>query len=109
MSMGTRFMCTKEAAIHINIKNTILNSNENDTTLVMRTLKNTERVFKSPSALKVCEIEKKKPGQISPIRHLVSGINYKESFQKSGNPDSVWSCGQTIGLINDIPSVKELI
>merc|ERR1719270_723594 len=107
--MGTRFMATKEAAIHPNIKQTIVNSNENDTTLVMRSLRNTERVWKSKSAMKVREIEKEKPGNIFAIRHLVTGQNYKKSFQETGNPDSVWSCGQTIGLIDDVPTVKDLI
>jgi len=53
LNMGTRFICTQEAAVHDNIKWTMLNANENDTTLVMRSLKNTERVFKNASAKKV--------------------------------------------------------
>lgn len=109
MNMGTRFICTQEAEVHENIKWTILNATENDTTLVMRTLKNTERVFKSSSAKKVKDIEKIKPGNIMAIRHIVQGENYRKSFQETGNPDSVWSCGQTIGLINDVPTCLELI
>lgn len=109
MNMGTRFMATREAPIHSNIKETLVNATENDTTLVMRGVKNTERVFLCPSALKVQEIEKEKPGDIMAIRHLVTGQNYKQSFQETGDPDSVWSCGQTIGLIDDIPTVANLV
>eukprot|EP00494_Astrolonche_serrata_P023241 UN23499 len=56
MNMGTRFMATKEARVHDNIKKTMVEANENDTTLVMRSLNNTERVYKSPNAMKVREI-----------------------------------------------------
>jgi len=108
MNMGTRFIATKEAPVHENIKQSIVNASENDTTLVMRSLRNTERVFKTPSAMKVREIEAAKPGKIMAIRHLVTGENYRKSFQETGNPDSVWSCGQSIGLIDSIPSVQEL-
>jgi len=109
MNMGTRFMATREAKIHSNIKESIVGASENDTTLVMRSLRNTERVFKTASAMKVREIEAEKPGNIMAIRHLVTGENYRKSFQETGNPDSVWSCGQTIGLIDDIPTVENLV
>jgi len=109
MNMGTRFMATREAKIHSNIKESIVSAMENDTTLVMRSVRNTERVFKTPSAMKVREIEAEKPGNIMAIRHLVSGENYRKSFQETGDPNSVWSCGQTIGLIDDIPTVENLV
>ena len=67
INMGTRFMATKEAAIHENIKNALVKGNETDTMLVMRSLRNTERVFKNPTAIKVAEIEHEKPGDIKAI------------------------------------------
>lgn len=109
MNMGTRFMATRDSSIHMNIKETMVNGTENDTTLVMRSLRNTERVFKTESAMKVREIESEKPGDIMAIRHLVTGRNYYKSFHETGNPNSVWSCGQSIGLIDDIPTVQNLV
>jgi len=109
MNMGTRFIATRESCVHNNIKEAIVNATENDTTLVMRSLKNTERVFLTPSAMKVREIESKKPGDIMAIRHLVTGQNYKKSFHETGDTDSVWSCGQSIGLVDDVPTVRNLV
>lgn len=58
------------------------------------------------------------------IRHLVRGENYRKSFQvlrrghpvvlispqETGDPESsVWSCGQVMGLIDDIPTCQVLI
>eukprot|EP00475_Leptophrys_vorax_P003752 TRINITY_DN1219_c0_g1_i1.p1 TRINITY_DN1219_c0_g1~~TRINITY_DN1219_c0_g1_i1.p1 ORF type:complete len:331 (+),score=115.19 TRINITY_DN1219_c0_g1_i1:54-1046(+) len=110
VNMGTRFMATKEAPIHSKIKQALVDGDERKTTLVMKSVGNTERVYKNPVALQVQEIEKEKPGDIMAIRHLVSGENYRKSFQDTGDTEnSVWSCGPVMGLIEDVPSCKELI
>jgi len=110
MNMGTAFMATKEAPIHDNIKKALVDTDERGTTHVFRTLSNTERVFKNPTAEKVKEIEAEFPGEFDKIHHLVQGENYRKSFQETGDINSsVWSCGQSIGLIEDIPSCETLV
>lgn len=110
MNMGTRFMATKEAPIKDGIKKTLVEKDERDTTHIFRTMKNTERVFKNSATVEVRAIEKEFPGQFKKIRHLVQGENYRISFQETGNSDdSCWSCGQSIGLIEDVPTCKELL
>eukprot|EP00239_Pterosperma_sp_CCMP1384_P005125 CAMPEP_0197849740 /NCGR_PEP_ID=MMETSP1438-20131217/13080_1 /TAXON_ID=1461541 /ORGANISM="Pterosperma sp., Strain CCMP1384" /LENGTH=330 /DNA_ID=CAMNT_0043462561 /DNA_START=105 /DNA_END=1097 /DNA_ORIENTATION=+ len=110
VNMGTRFMATVEAPIKQGIKQALVDADETGTTLVMRSVKNTERVFKNPVALEVQAIEAKKPGDIMAIRHLVSGENYRKSFQETGDPNnSVWSAGTVMGLIDDIPTCKQLV
>jgi len=108
--MGTAFMATKESPVHSNIKNTIVAANETDTTHIFRTVGNTERVFKNKQAEKVREIEAEHPGDFSKIVHLVKGELYRQSFQETGDTESsVWSCGQSIGLIDEVKSCKQLI
>jgi len=108
--MGTRFMATKEAPIHDKIKQALVDGDERSTTLVMRTLKNTERVYKNKAALEVRDREEKTPGSFEAIRPFMSGTLYKEAFQVTGDTDnSIWSCGTVMGLIEDIPTCKELI
>lgn len=110
LNMGTSFMATKEAPIKQGIKDAIVKAKVTDTTHVFRTLGNTERVFKNKTALEVRDIEGKQPGDFEAIRHLVLGVNYKDSFLETGDAtSSVWSCGQSIGLINDIPTCEVLI
>lgn len=110
VNMGTRFMATKEAPIHQNIKQALVDADERSTTHVFRTLKNTERVFKNKTSKEVVAIEKEHPGEFEKIRHLVLGINYKDSFQKTGDIESsVWSCGLSLALIDDIPSCANLL
>jgi len=110
MNMGTRFMATKEAPILDNIKNTLVEKDERDTTHIFRSMKNTERVFKNSATMEVRKIEAEFPGQFKKIRHLVQGDNYRVSFQETGNADdSCWSCGQSIGLIESVPTCKELL
>jgi NAD(P)H-dependent flavin oxidoreductase YrpB (nitropropane dioxygenase family) len=110
MNMGTRFVATKEAPVHENVKRAIVEASELDTRLVMRPLRNTERVLKNAGVEKILEIEREMGGklQISDIHAHVAGVYPK--VMVDGEIDAgAWSCGMVAGLIRDIPSVKELI
>jgi len=110
LNMGTRFMVTKEAPVHQGIKEAIVKAKVTDTTHIFRTVNNTERVFKNKTAMEVRKIEGEHPGDFSKIGHLVKGELYRKSFQETGDTQSsVWSCGQSIGLIDDIPTCAELL
>lgn len=110
INMGTRFMATKEAPVHQNIKQALVDTDERGTHHVYRSMRNTERVFKNETTMKVNEIEKEHPGDFSKIAHLAKGLNYKASFQETGDTtSSVWSCGQSIGLIDDVPTCQQLV
>ena len=110
MNMGTRFMATVEAPIHENIKQALVDADELSTTLVMRTVRNTERVFNNKAAQKVLEIEKEHPGDFEKISHLVRGDNYREVFQESGDLDKgVWSAGTVMGLIDEVVTCEGLV
>jgi len=110
VNMGTRFMATKECPIKDGIKQAILKGDERSTTHIFRSLKNTERVYKSKHTLEIRRIEKEKPGDFMAIRHLVRGALYGDAFLKSGDPEnSAWSCGIVMGLIDDIPTCAELM
>eukprot|EP00944_MAST-04C_sp_MAST-4C-sp1_P001045 g1045.t1 len=110
MNMGTRFMATAEAPIHENIKQALVDADELSTTLVMRTVRNTERVFNNKAAQKVLEIEKEHPGDFEKISHLVRGDNYREVFQESGDLDKgVWSAGTVMGLIDEVVTCEGLV
>jgi NAD(P)H-dependent flavin oxidoreductase YrpB (nitropropane dioxygenase family) len=110
VNMGTRFMATTEAPIKQGIKDALVAGGPGGTTLVMRSVRNSERVFKNATALKVQEIEREFPGEFEKIHEYVKGENYRVSFQETGNvDDSVWSCGEVMSLIDDIPTCKDLI
>jgi nitronate monooxygenase len=110
MNMGTAFMATKEAPIHAGIKQALVDADERSTTHVFRTLGNTERVFKNAQAEKVRAIEAEHPGEFDKVWPYVKGELYRQSFQESGDPESsVWSCGQSIGLIDEVMSCKQLV
>lgn len=110
MNMGTRFMATKEAPIHDKIKQALVDAGEMDTTHVFRTVGNTERVYKNAKAELVRDIEANDPGNFDALRPHVSGELYRQSFQETGDAEnSVWSCGQSIGLIESVPSCDELM
>jgi len=110
MNMGTRFIATKEAPVHQNVKQAILAASELDTRLIMRALRNTERVLDNAATERVLAIERDKGAAVrfEDIRAEVASVYPKIMIE--GDMDAgAWSCGMVVGLINDIPSVKELI
>jgi len=110
VNCGTRFMATVEAPIHANIKKALVEGGVGDTRLVMRSVRNTERVFKNATAEEVASIEAAHPGDFAKIHHLVMGDNYRKSFHETGDTESsVWSCGPVMALIDDVPSCEQLI
>jgi len=110
INMGTRFMATKEAPIHQNVKQKMVDASELDTSLIYRTLRNTARVFKNSVAEQVLEIEAQ-PGQtkFEDIQPLVQGLKGRELFDDGDLDKGIWSAGMVVGLIDDIPSCEELI
>ena len=109
MNMGTRFVATKEAPVHENVKQTIVKHGERDTRLIMRTLRNTERVIHNQTVDKVLEIESKGNTKIEDIVPYVSGLVGKEMLEDGEMEKGVMSAGQCMGLIKDVPTCKELL
>ena len=110
MNMGTRFIATKEAPVHQNVKNAIVSASELDTRLVMRPLRNTERVLANASTERLLEKEKTLGADLKfeDIVGEVAGV-YPKIIIDGEMDAGVWSCGMAAGLINDIPTCKELI
>ncbi|MBS0012924.1 MAG: nitronate monooxygenase [Desulfobacterales bacterium] len=110
VNMGTRFVATKEAPVHENVKQALVSRTERDTRLIMRSLRNTERVLHNTAADKVIEIEQQ-PGEtrIEDIVPYVAG-RVGEEMLKDGNMETgTLAAGQCMGLIRDVPSVEELL
>jgi nitronate monooxygenase len=110
INMGTRFMATREAPIHENVKKAIVEASELDTRLIMRSLRNTERVLMNDGVKRVLEIEHEKGDAltIDDIHDQVAGI-YPKVMTDGDMQAGAWSCGMVAGLIHDVPSCKELI
>src|SRR5882757_1764328 len=110
INMGTRFMCTVEAPIHINIKQAIVDASEHDTELVLRRWKNTSRLFKNKVAVEAVRIEKSSTtGQFEEVAPYVSGKRGRQVFLNGDKDFGVWTAGQVIGLIHDIPTCEVLV
>ena len=110
INMGTRFMVTKEAPIHDNVKQKMIEATEMDTALIYRSFRNTARVFKNSVAEKVMEIEAR-PGEtkFEDIQPLVQGVKGRELFDGGDLDKGIWSAGMIVGLIDDNPSCEDLV
>ena len=110
MNMGTRFLATKEAPVHENVKQAILQATELDTRLVMRPLRNTERVLTNPAVERLLQKERDLGANIGfeDIAPEVAGV-YPRIMQEGEVEAGAWSCGMVAGLVYDIPTVQVLI
>lgn len=110
VNMGTRFMATVEAPIHENVKQALVNASELDTRLIMRPLRNTERVLVNAGVERLLETERRLGAKITfdDIAPEVAGVYPR--IMKDGEMDAGgWSCGMVAGLIHDVPTVQELV
>jgi nitronate monooxygenase len=110
MNMGTRFIATKEAPVHENVKQAIVAASELDTRLVMRPLRNTERVLRNAAVDRLLEKERTLGANLKfeDIIGEVAGV-YPKIMLEGTMDVGAWSCGMVAGLIHDVPTVKELI
>jgi nitronate monooxygenase len=110
MNMGTRFIATKDAPVHQNVKDALIAASELDTRLIMRPLRNTERVLTNAGVERLLEKERTLGDKLTfaDIAPEVAGV-YPTIFKEGKMDAGGWSCGMVAGLIHDVPTVKELI
>ncbi|MFN9928209.1 MAG: NAD(P)H-dependent flavin oxidoreductase [Phenylobacterium sp.] len=110
VNLGTRFIATKEAPVHENVKQAIVAATELDTRLVMRPLRNTERVLTNAAVERLLVKEKELGANLKfeDIIAEVAGV-YPKIMQDGDMEAGAWSCGMVVGLIHDIPTCKDLI
>ena len=110
INMGTRFIATKEAPVHQNVKDALVAASELDTELIMRPLRNTERVLSNAAVSSILEKEKELGDniQITDILDEVAGV-YPKIMQEGTMEAGAWRCGMVAGLIHDVPTCSELV
>ncbi|KFZ18050.1 hypothetical protein V501_01375 [Pseudogymnoascus sp. VKM F-4519 (FW-2642)] len=110
VNMGTRFMCTVEAPIHLNVKQAIVNADEHQTTLILRRWKNTSRMYSNKMTAHTIKLElESATGEFAEVAPLVSGMRGREVLIDGDIQHGVWYAGQVMGLIHDVPTCAELI
>ena len=110
MNMGTRFMATKEAPIHDNVKQALVAATELDTRLVMRSLRNTERVLTN-AAVERLVVKERELGSALKFEDIIEEVGgvYPRVMNQGDMDAGAWSCGMVAGLIHDVPTCQELI
>jgi nitronate monooxygenase len=108
INMGTRFMATKEAPIHRRVKEAIVAGDERSTALILRSLRNTSRVYGNSVAKRTVEMERAGLG-IAEIGPVVAGARGRVVYETGELEHGIWSAGTSMGLIQDIPTCRELV
>ncbi|PRC46738.1 nitronate monooxygenase, partial [Mycobacterium sp. ITM-2017-0098] len=108
INMGSRFMCTVESCIHQNVKEAIVAGDERGTELIFRSLHNTARVASNEVSREVVQILSD-GGQFEDVKDLVAGVRGRKVFDDGDIDAGIWTVGTAMGLINDIPTVDDLV
>ena len=106
--MGTRFMLSQESPLHPSIKQRLLEASEKDTMLIMRSINNPERVLTTDFTRRVLEVEEKGTS-LEELLPTIDGRRQKRALDKGAVDEAMIPCGQVVGLINDLPTIKEII
>lgn len=109
INMGTRFVATREAPVHANIKQALVDADERQTALIFRTLHNTARIYKNTLADEIVALEKRGGATIEELAPLVAGKRGEQALKDGDVNGGVWGASPVAGLIRDVPSVEELI
>ncbi|MGI5200337.1 NAD(P)H-dependent flavin oxidoreductase [Spirillospora sp. CA-108201] len=108
VNMGTRFLCTREAPVHQNVKDWIVAADERRTDHIFRSYRNTARVARNAVSAQVLEIERR-GGEFAQVRDLVSGARGRTVYETGDIDHGIWSTGLVQGMIDDVPTVGELV
>ncbi|MBN1277322.1 MAG: nitronate monooxygenase, partial [Deltaproteobacteria bacterium] len=108
INMGTRFLMTREAPVHQNVKEWLLRQSEHDTMLLLRAYRNTERVAGTPDAFRAFDMEKR-GAPIEDLSPIISGARGRRIYEEGIIDEGIITVGQCIGLIRDIPTAGEVI
>lgn len=108
ISMGTRFLATKEAPVHQGIKDKIVEMDETQTQLIFRSYKNTARVYRNSISEKVVAIEAA-GGGFDQVHEFVSGANQEKAWSTGDIEAGMVTAGLSGALVRDIPTCQEVI
>lgn len=106
--MGTRFVTTQECPAHTRIKEAFVNANETDTLMIYRSIQNVARVLKNKAAQKIVSLEQ----EGASLEELMTATRSRMSpnaYQEAEADETIIGCGQCVGLIHKVKSVREVI
>jgi len=106
--MGTRFIATRECPAPQSIKEALVEARETDTVIILRSLANQDRVLNGKVAERVLEMERR-GASLEELLTVIGGGTSKTAITQGDLSIGTMDCGQGVGLIDDIPTVKEVI
>jgi nitronate monooxygenase len=108
VNIGTRFMATKDFPIHREFKDKLIEWNEQNTLLVMKSLKNPSRVLQTPWSERIVEAENR-GATLKELVPLISGNVSRSGWRDGTVEEGMYPAGQVIGRIHDVPTMSELV
>lgn len=106
--MATRFMVTQECCAHRNIKERLAQATESETVMIQRSIGNQTRALRNEAAGKVEEMEKR-GASLEELLTVIGGEHSRMAMEEGDLDTGLITCGQGIGLIHHIPTVREVI
>ncbi|UCC59985.1 MAG: nitronate monooxygenase [Dehalococcoidia bacterium] len=105
--MGTRFLVTKECPIHDNFKQAFVEAGETGTVMVRKTIE-AGRVMRNEISETIFEMAENE-ATLEELVSLGAGARARDAWVKGDVQQGLISLGQIVGIIHDIPTVKEVV
>jgi NAD(P)H-dependent flavin oxidoreductase YrpB (nitropropane dioxygenase family) len=106
--MATRFVATQECEVHDNIKQEVIRRQEYETALICKSIGLQGRAIRNKVVDEVLSLEEKGCG-LEELIPLISGERVREAWATGDVDRAPMMMGQSVGLVKDIPTCKELI
>ena len=106
--MGTRFLTAEECPLNHAVKEAVVNANEQDTMLALRSIGNTHRVWINKTAQKVVEMEQRGT-TLEALMPFITGDKARKMYEEGALDDGLMSCGQGVGLVKHIKPAAQIV
>ena len=106
--MGTRFLATDECQIHSRMKDRLVEAQSTESVLALGSLGDPMRVLRTALIDKVQEMEERGTS-LEELLPIVAGEKSREALRVGDIDNSLLACGQAVGMVRQVSSVKEVV
>ena len=109
VAMGTRFLVAEEIWAHRQYKERLLAAGETDTTLLLQSMRNTQRTLKTGHVAMIQKLEREQPGNTSALLPHIMGTLARDAYETGDYDKAMLSCGQGVVFADKIEPVAAIV
>jgi NAD(P)H-dependent flavin oxidoreductase YrpB (nitropropane dioxygenase family) len=109
IAMGTRFLVSEEIWAHRAYKERLVAAGETDTTLLLQSMRNTQRALKTPHVAMIQQLEQQQPVKTETILPHIMGTVGRKAYETGDVEKAMLSCGQGVVFADRIEPLAAIV